>query len=210
MGREPKSLDQEVDRSLADAATIVRRSQEAAQRLDAVLHRQRGVIRAADGAVELAGRVMAEVDVNLASLERRAADGRPPRARVLVVDDNPSIREVLRVLLDLEVGDDAEVRTVASGAEAVESARWSPHVVILDWQMPVMDGLETARRLRSMLGPGPRIVMYSSMIARDAEGDALAAGADSYVEKGADVDALVAEVAAAVAARDRRRRQRSS
>ena len=205
MRQEPWSVDEAVDRSLLDAATVVSRSREAARHLDTVIDRQRDVLEAADGAVELAERVMAQVDVDLASMERRAADGNPRTARVLVVDDNPSIRDVLRVLLELEVGEDAEVRTVSSGAQAVEHSSWAPHVVILDWHMPGMDGLETARRLRAELGAGPRIVMYSSMVAAEAEGDAVAAGADAYVEKGADVESLVAEVKRAVAARERRR-----
>ena len=205
MGQERSSVDAAVDQSLLDAATVVNRSRAAARHLDSVIDRQRGMIRAADGAVELAERVMAQVDVDLASMERRAADSAARTARVLVVDDNPSIREVLRVLLQLEVGDVAEVRTVDSGTQAVEEAGWAPHVVILDWQMPGMDGLETARRLRDELCDRARIVMYSSMVAAEAEADAVAAGADTYVEKGADVESLVREVKIAVAARERRR-----
>ena len=208
MRSELRSFDDGVDQSLLDAAVIVRRSQDAVRRMDEVIDRQRDVIQAADGAVAKARRVIG-VDVDLASLERRSAEDGAPRAHVLVVDDNPAIREVLRVLLDLEVGEAAEIRTVASGADALEAASWPPHVVILDWQMPGMDGPETTRGLRGELGDDVRIVMYSSRTAAEAEGGALAAGADRYVEKGADVESLVAEVKDAVAARERRRRSNS-
>lgn len=204
MGPEPVRLE-EADRSLLDAATIVRRSRDASRQLDGVISRQRDVVRAADGAVGMAERVIAQVDIDIAAMDRRAAAEAPPQARVLIVDDNPAIRDVLRLLFDLEVGDDAEIRTVESGYEALALMQWAPHLVILDWQMPQMGGLETARRLRTQLGDRTRIVMYSSMIAAEAERDARAAGADRYVEKGADVDTLVAEVKVAVAARDRRR-----
>lgn len=69
--------------------------------------------------------------------------------------------------------------------------------------MPDMDGLETCRRLRAEL-PGTRIVMYSSRAAAEGEPEALAAGADRYLEKGADTAALVDDVRGAIARRGER------
>jgi CheY-like chemotaxis protein len=209
VGQDQYPTEDEVDRTLLQSAAAVRRSREAIQQLDSIIDRQRTVIGAAEDVLDVSDRVLAQVDVDLTVLDRRSPDGRPPRARVLVVDDNPTIREVLQLLFELEFEEDAEFRVVASGREAIDAASWVPHVVILDWQMPEMDGLETARRLRAQLGLGPTIVMYSSMLAADAEGDAIAAGADRYVEKGADVDSLVAEVERAITALDRRRQASS-
>ncbi|WP_018946478.1 response regulator [Thioalkalivibrio sp. AKL17] len=88
--------------------------------------------------------------------------------RVLVVDDNPSAREVLRAML----GDfGAEVTEVAGGREALaeidRAAREdeSPYdIVLLDWRMPEMDGVQVAHRLRQdhELPPPPTVIMVTA------------------------------------------------
>jgi CheY-like chemotaxis protein len=205
MGGVDDAMEPRPEGESPDSFDRIRRSVEVVQRLDEAITGQQRVLSAADAALERTQRVLQEVDVDLAARERRRSDDPPPPARVLVVDDNPSICDVLRLLLGLECADTAEVRTVGSGAEALELAGWRPHVVVLDWQMPGMDGLETARRLRAALGDEPRIVMYSALVAAVAEPEALAAGADVYLEKGVDVEVLVDAVKDAVARRDRRR-----
>ena len=68
--------------------------------------------------------------------------------RVLHVDDEPDIREVVDISLGLNP--DLEVRACASGAEAVEAAaEWTPHLILLDVMMPVMDGPTVLKKLRS-------------------------------------------------------------
>ena len=68
--------------------------------------------------------------------------------RVLYVDDEPDIREIAEMALGLDP--EFEVRTAASGAEAIEVARaWQPAIVLLDVMMPGMDGPETLSQLRS-------------------------------------------------------------
>jgi CheY-like chemotaxis protein len=68
--------------------------------------------------------------------------------RVLYVDDEPDIREIAELALGLDP--EFEVRTAASGAEAIDIAReWQPAIVLLDVMMPLMDGPETLSRLRS-------------------------------------------------------------
>ena len=68
------------------------------------------------------------------------------KERVLVVDDEPSIRKYLQTLLEV---DGYSVTAVASGPEALESVQQGdrPHFIILDVLMQEMDGLETLRRL---------------------------------------------------------------
>jgi len=69
------------------------------------------------------------------------------RFRVLHVDDEPDIREVVEISLALDP--DLSTRSCASGEEAlVVAAEWSPDVILLDVMMPVMDGAATLARLR--------------------------------------------------------------
>src|SRR5580658_1754003 len=108
----------------------------------------------------------------------------PRRTRILVVDDSAVIRSLLRSVVSrdpqLEV-----VATAADGASALaclETAR--PDLILLDVEMPVMDGLVTLRELRSR-GYKMPVVMCSSLTQRGAKVtiEALAAGASDYVAK---------------------------
>ncbi|RLQ87218.1 response regulator [Notoacmeibacter ruber] len=70
------------------------------------------------------------------------------KMRVLYVDDEPDIREI--AVISLEIGEQFEVKSCSSGEEAVPFAKqWRPEVILLDVMMPVIDGPETLRRLRS-------------------------------------------------------------
>jgi CheY-like chemotaxis protein len=67
--------------------------------------------------------------------------------RILHVDDEPDIREVVQISLGLDP--DIALRACASGEEAlVEAAEWSPDLILLDVMMPVMDGPATLAHLR--------------------------------------------------------------
>ena len=80
--------------------------------------------------------------------------------RVLIVDDHPSFRASARVLLEAEGFD--VVGEAADGAQAItEAGRLRPEVVLLDVQLPDIDGFEVARRLTSD-GNGPDVVLVSS------------------------------------------------
>lgn len=113
--------------------------------------------------------------------------------KVLIVDDHRFLREGVKALLaeeaDLEVIGEAE-----DGREALEAVRRNePDVVLLDVAMPVMDGIETARRLRQE-HPRLRIVGLSTF-SRDDMGERMrAAGADSYLSKSDPSADLVAAV----------------
>ena len=109
------------------------------------------------------------------------------RPRLLVVDDEPSISELLRIWFE-PLGWD--VTTASSGPEGVaRAAVWSPDVVVLDLMLPGYDGLEALRRIRLLL---PRVAVVLST-ARDADDDrlaGLAAGADAYLTKPYSLRAL--------------------
>jgi two-component system response regulator MprA len=115
--------------------------------------------------------------------------------RLLVVDDDPRVRETLRRSLEFE---GYEVDTAADGAEAllqVSAAEGRPDLTILDLMMPNVDGLETCRRLRAS---GDRMPVLM-LTARDALGDrvtGLDAGADDYLVKPFALEELLARVRA--------------
>jgi two-component system chemotaxis response regulator CheB len=110
------------------------------------------------------------------------ASGR--RVRVLIVDDSAVMRSLLRSVVSTDVG--LEVTGTAADGEsalsAIESSR--PDLVLLDVEMPVMDGLATLRKLRAR-GYKMPVVMCSSLTQRGAKVtiEALACGASDYVAK---------------------------
>jgi two-component system response regulator MprA len=114
--------------------------------------------------------------------------------RILVVDDEPAVRESLRRALSLEGYD---VDLAADGAEALDAVAGhaDPDAILLDVLMPRVDGLEVARRLRAK-GMRTPILMLT---ARDEVQDRVAgldAGADDYVVKPFALEELLARVRA--------------
>jgi len=105
----------------------------------------------------------------------------PVKATVLVVDDSLEIQRYLRALLEL---DSYWVETAGSGYEALQSLRhgWAPDVVLLDVQMPEMDGLEALRRLRQC-HPKSKVIMCSGVDDPNKIHEALSLGAHAYLLK---------------------------
>src|SRR4051812_13179945 len=105
--------------------------------------------------------------------------------RVLLVDDTPEIRLVLRTLLRVE-GDLEVIAEARDGLEAVQLAEHhQPDVVVLDLAMPVLDGFEAIPRI-NRVSPGASIVMYSAHGSAETRAKALALGAHHFVQKGGD------------------------
>lgn len=115
-------------------------------------------------------------------------------ARILVVDDDPQIRRVLRTAL---VAQDYEAIDARNGEEAIERLQEEkPDLIILDVNMPRMNGLEACRAIRS--SSDIPIIMLT---VRDTEADkieALDAGADDYVTKPFSSPELLARIRAAL------------
>jgi two-component system KDP operon response regulator KdpE len=115
-------------------------------------------------------------------------------ARILMVDDEPQIRRMMRVTLS---GSGYQVIEARSGEEALLKFReFLPDLVVLDWNMPGMSGLETCRELRQ--GSEVPVIILT---VRNAEKDkvaALDAGADDYVTKPFGMQELLARVRAAL------------
>jgi signal transduction histidine kinase/ActR/RegA family two-component response regulator len=121
---------------------------------------------------------------------KRLGDSAPvTRHRILVADDNPDALESLALLLEC---DGHQVWKAANGAEAIElAAKWHPELALLDIGMPVLDGYEAARRMRSE-DWGKRMMIValsgwgqSSDVQRSRE-----SGFDSHLVKPASFDAL--------------------
>lgn len=113
--------------------------------------------------------------------------------RILIVDDEPAVREALRRSLAFE-GYGTEV--AVDGLDALARAEaYGPELIVLDVQMPRMDGLTAARRLRAA---GSRVPILM-LTARDTVGDrvtGLDAGADDYLVKPFELDELFARIRA--------------
>ena len=107
----------------------------------------------------------------------------------LIVDDSRIIRKVARRIVE---GLGFEVDEAADGVEALSyCAGMMPDVVLLDWNMPVMDGLAFLRRLRATPGGDkPKVLFCTIETAPDRIAEALSAGADDYVMKPFDSEIL--------------------
>lgn len=103
------------------------------------------------------------------------------KGEVLIVDDTPEIRQYLRRLLEL---DRYQVETASSGEEAVRHIAngCTAALVLLDMQMPGMDGLETLRCLRE-LRPELKVIMCSGVDDPDQIDRAILLGAQAYLVK---------------------------
>lgn len=114
---------------------------------------------------------------------------------ILIVDDDPAIREMLRMALTshgfdtLEAGDTPDARQLLS--------QHQPDLILLDWMLPGLSGFEFARQLHNDTSlTSPPVIMLT---ARDQEEDkvaALEAGADDYVSKPFSVSELLARIKA--------------
>ena len=107
------------------------------------------------------------------------------RIKVLIVDDHAVFLEGLVTLLRLEDREIEVVGTALNGQEALElDAELTPDVVLLDIQMPILDGVEVARRIKQRR-PEANILMLTTFNDRSLISDALAAGANGYLLKDA-------------------------
>jgi len=112
----------------------------------------------------------------------------------LIVDDSRIIRKVARRILEEF---DFEVVEAADGVEALACCRTlMPDVVLLDWVMPVMDGITFLRQLRAERGGRePKVIFCTAETEPARIREALAAGADEYMMKPFDGEILESKLA---------------
>jgi len=122
-------------------------------------------------------------------------------ARILVVDDEPLNRQLLRACFANSGHAVVEAR---DGHEALIAAQETPDLVLLDVMMPGMDGFECVRRLRVLFDAEPvPIVLVTALDDREAKMTGLAAGADELLTKPIDRDELLARAGNLLALRAR-------
>lgn len=128
--------------------------------------------------------------------ENSDIDIRLNELNVLVVDDDPVALEHAKLVLELA---GINVETAKSGSEAVEKAklrhaRREPfNLIIVDWQMPEMDGVETARQIRATTGDESAIIILTAYNWDEVLDDAIKAGVDSFIAKPIFTGALLDE-----------------
>lgn len=115
--------------------------------------------------------------------------------RILIADDHHVVRSGLRTVLDAQPGFEV-VGDAANGMEAVEAAlRTKPDVVVLDYSMPVRNGVEATREIRARL-PRTEVLIFTMHDSQDVIEDILSAGARGYLLKADANDHLIAAVQA--------------
>jgi two-component system NarL family response regulator len=114
--------------------------------------------------------------------------GETMRPRVAIVDDSTMMRQLLRILFE---GDDRFdlVGEASDGREILDHLdEWAPEVIILDVEMPGLNGLQALPEILRRR-PRTRVIVFSSD--PDAREQALASGAAGFLEKGVSIDALL-------------------
>ncbi|MFN2588939.1 MAG: response regulator transcription factor [Actinomycetota bacterium] len=129
------------------------------------------------------------------------------KLKVLVADDEPALRKLLKTNMELE---GYETLEAANGAEVLESVRRdNPDIILLDIMMPVMDGWEVMTELAANPEYSQKVILVSAKASDDAQLQGWELGADEYITKPFDLDALlqrVREVASRSEAESEKRR----
>ena len=120
-------------------------------------------------------------------------DGPASRQRLLVVDDEPSIVDAVATALRYE---GYEVEEASTGLEALAAVgREEPDLIVLDWMLPDIDGVEVGRRLRQR-GFRMAVLFLTAKDATEDKVEALRAGGDDYVTKPFSLAEIVARIEA--------------
>lgn len=114
------------------------------------------------------------------------------KLKVLVADDEPALRKLLKTNMELEGYETIEASNGAEVLECVE--RDNPDIILLDIMMPVMDGWEVMTALASNPEYEQKVILVSAKASDDAQLQGWELGADEYITKPFDLDALLARV----------------
>ena len=150
------------------------------------------------------------VSVTLADSARKEAESRaddihPEDMSVLIIDDDPVACEHAKLVLE-KAGIASDI--AESGKEAIEMvklhhARRNPYnLILVDWKMPEMDGVETTRQIREIIGHESAIIILTAYNWDDVLEDAVKAGVDSFIPKPLFANTVIEEFKAAVKRKD--------
>ncbi|MBI4627582.1 MAG: response regulator [Candidatus Rokubacteria bacterium] len=172
---------------------------------DVELHRQALVLGAravftkpvvaADLAAALGGRVAPPAPAPPPAPAAEPPEARPAKGRVLIVDDEPTIGEILEEFLR---GEGWETRRAADGREGVRAVLdWKPDVVLLDIEMPGLSGVGALPAIFA-LAPDTKVIMVSGTRDEELSRSAFAHGAFDYVTKPVDFPYLAQAIETAL------------
>lgn len=113
--------------------------------------------------------------------------------RIVICDDQPAFRQLMTLVLGLERGLEVVGEAADGNAVVAVVADLNPDVLLLDIAMPLRDGIAALPEIKRA-APGTSVVMLSAFDSATMRSRAFAAGADAFLEKGADVDDLVAQI----------------
>lgn len=121
------------------------------------------------------------IESDLSLLPPDAASGGEDKPRLLVIDDNPDIRNLVGEIL----GEEYEIHQAADGREGLaKAARLVPDIIICDIMMPVMDGLECCRRIKEEVSTSHiPVVMLTACSLDEQRVEGYESGADGYIAK---------------------------
>ncbi len=114
------------------------------------------------------------------------------KLKVLVADDEPALRKLLKTNMELEGYETLEASNGAEVLECVE--RDNPDIILLDIMMPVMDGWEVMTALAANPEYSQKVILVSAKASDDAQLQGWELGADEYITKPFDLDALLRRV----------------
>ncbi len=137
-----------------------------------------------------------------------APDGSPtPRWRILIVDDEESVRSLAKACIHHGLGPHHEPLEAAGGEEAIAIAeREHPDLVLLDIRMPGLDGFEVCRRLKSSPHTRDIPVLFLTALGRDQDvAQGLDRGGEAYVVKPFNAVTLAAQISELLAPPDEHR-----
>src|SRR3954462_5348721 len=142
----------------------------------------------------------------LRAMGQRSPESRPrtvfvtPRTNILIVEDDLTTQEMARMVLE-NAGYGVSIARSAEDAERMVQAQW-PDIVLMDRDLPGMDGLELTRRLKVAQDTcGITVIAFSGRRSTEENEQALAAGSDGFINKPFTVRGLLQTVAWHVAAR---------
>jgi DNA-binding response OmpR family regulator len=114
------------------------------------------------------------------------------KLKVLVADDEPALRKLLKTNMELEGYETLEASNGAEVLECVE--RDNPDIILLDIMMPVMDGWEVMTALAANPEYSQKVILVSAKASDDAQLQGWELGADEYITKPFDLEALLQRV----------------